>query len=93
MDSSERFKHGRRAEITSDGRTVWVNSGVNGANIGRFNVRSGIDIHKPPDEQMESGTQCLHCSPEPDWEEFVSGMAAHYGIPADAFRKHRPKQL
>ena len=52
-------------EIRSDRTTVWVNSGVTGACIGRFG-RMGIDIHKEilPEQELD-GTECLSCSHGP----------------------------
>jgi hypothetical protein len=69
-----------RFEISSDGRTVWVNGEA--ALLGRFGVM-GIDIHRPVDEQNSLG-ECLHCTHGPtglpDWEVFVIKMKEHFDI-------------
>lgn len=70
-------------EVTTDGRTVWVNSGVNGSNIARFS-RAGIDVHNTFDVQREKGTECLFCTHEPtnneDWKKFQDSVREHYGV-------------
>ena len=63
-------------EITTDGKTVWVNSSVC---LGRFS-RFGVDVHKDAEGQMRSGSQCLECSQEPNWPRFVAAMKEHHGI-------------
>jgi|HubBroStandDraft_2_1064218.scaffolds.fasta_scaffold496597_2 hypothetical protein len=67
-------------EITSDGKTVWIN-GPDGL-LGRFGPH-GIDIHRPLRDQSEHG-ECLHCthvktSPA-DWDIFCAKMQEHFGI-------------
>jgi hypothetical protein len=82
-------------EIRSDKRTVWVNSGVTGACIGRFGPM-GIDIHKEvfPHEDLD-GTECLSCTHEPatlaDWRRFVHEMQKFYDITVG--EEHRPTWL
>jgi hypothetical protein len=70
-------------EVTTDGRTVWVNSGVDGSNIARFS-RVGIDVHNTISAQKETGTECLFCTHGPtgpeDWERFKDSVWAHYEI-------------
>jgi hypothetical protein len=66
-------------DISTDGRTVWVN----GASLlGRFGLM-GIDIHRPLLEQVEHG-ECLFCTQgettREDWDLFVVKMEEHYGI-------------
>lgn len=72
-------------EISTDGRTVWINSGVTGMAIGRFGVNA-IDIH------THDAGACLDCSvgsggsdllPETtilDWHKFKRGVRHHFGI-------------
>ena len=72
-----------RAEICSDGKTVWVN-GEDGCCIARFSW-FGIDIHKNSSQQMAGGSQCLECkagapSTLADWAQFQAGVMRHYGI-------------
>lgn len=73
-------------DISSDGKTVWVN-GENGC-LARFG-QNGIDIHT--DEGL---TDCLFCTHSPtttqDWELFVSKMQFFYGIKVPA--KYKPKK-
>ncbi len=88
---SKYHEHGIGAEITGDGRTVWVNSVVDGGCIGRFNRDGGVDVHVPMTVQVETGHQCLECSRTPDWEVFVVAMEKHYGIKRDRLDPHRPK--
>lgn len=68
-------------EILTDGTTVWVN-GERGL-IGRFGV-NGIDIHRPPLELLQTGSECLFCTHEKttlqDWEVFVRRMKEFYGV-------------
>ncbi len=76
-------------DITSDGRTVWVN-GIGGL-LGRFG-RGGIDIHRPIGEQQEHG-ECLYCTHAPttraDWDVFVAKMQEIFGIRVPD--KHKPR--
>jgi hypothetical protein len=71
-------------DITSDGKTVWVNSAM--GCIGRFGLQ-GIDIHRPMDEQLTAG-QCLHCTHGPvtraHWDEFVVKMKEFFSIEVPA---------
>jgi hypothetical protein len=48
-------------EVTWDGRTVWVNSGIDGGSLARFS-RAGVDVHTSTSEQLLSGRQCLACT-------------------------------
>lgn len=64
-----------RYEVSTDGRTVWVNTAVC---LGRFGPM-GIDVHKDITEQMaKTGTECLFCTHTPttreDWELFRKKM-------------------
>ena len=63
-------------EITTDGRTVWVNSSVC---LGRFSPL-GVDVHQDAEGQMAGGSQCLDCCQEPDWPRFVASMWEHHGV-------------
>jgi hypothetical protein len=82
-----------KAEIDSDGKTVWVNS-VEGCCIGRFS-RAGIDVHHDADEQIARGQQCLDCRKGPttlaDWEHFKTAMAKHFEVIVTD--DHRPRFL
>jgi hypothetical protein len=74
-------------EITTDGRTVWINGGPGGA-IGRFGP-GGVDVHN-----IEN-TGCLartHGKPGmAEWRFFVDKMQEHHGIRVAA--KYRPRWL
>lgn len=79
-------------EVAWDGRTVWVNSGVDGCSLARFS-RAGIDVHKPASEQSLSGNPCLACRHRSgedmtleDWSEFKALMREHHAVavPDDA---------
>lgn len=77
-------------EITTDGRTVWVN--VPGGCIGRFGLQ-GIDIHRLLEAQVKEG-ECLFCTHGPvtadDWPVFVTKMREHHGIEvSDCYRPTR----
>lgn len=50
-------------EVSHDRKIVWVTAG-DGSCVGRFSKRFGIDVHKPVEEQLASGSQCLHCMHE-----------------------------
>lgn len=63
-------------QITTDGKTVWVN-GPNGC-LGRFS-RHGVDVHRDPADP-QSGPHCLDCSPEPDWNRFKESMKLYHGV-------------
>lgn len=71
----------RQIDITSDGRTVWVNlpSGC----IGHFGLY-GVDVHTTPAAQIEGTAQCLDCTHAPttltDWRRFQAALQAHYDI-------------
>ncbi len=79
-------------EISSDGRTVWVNDPF--INVGRFS-RNGIDIHHSAEQQIVGGKQCLDCKAGPcteaDWEYFKAGMLRVYNVLIED--KHKPKNL
>lgn len=69
-------------EVSWDGRTVWVNSGVDGSSVGRFGP-GGVDVHHPVSVQIEIGRVCLACSPRADragWESFKEAMQSHYAV-------------
>jgi hypothetical protein len=73
-------------EVAWDGRTVWVNSGVDGGSLARFS-HAGIDVHKPAAEQSLSGNPCLACSHRggkamtlADWSEFKALMVQHHTV-------------
>lgn len=78
-------------EISSDGRTVWVNGEV--GLLGRFGW-AGIDIHKPLELQNLEG-ECLFCThsetTKEDWEVFKTKMKECFGI--EVPDKHKPKRL
>lgn len=75
-------------EITSDGRTVWVNSGRTGCALGRFS-RMGIDVH------TEEGDGCFDCAPGPcgpaEWLRFKESMKKYHGVIVS--EEHRPRYL
>lgn len=68
-------------QVTSDGRTVWVND-PDGAATARFST-FGIDIHRPIAEQKEKG-ECLFCThaqtTEDDWNLFVEKMRELFNV-------------
>jgi hypothetical protein len=78
-------------EITSDGRTVWVN---NISCIGRFG-RGGIDIHKSLAQQVSGESECLYCThglpTDKDWTTFQEKMKELHGV--DVSDDHRPLWL
>ena len=67
-------------EITSDGKTVWVN-GPAGDCVGRFS-KHGIDVHHPAVIQMKLGQQCLECRHgKPNaahWRDFQTAIWKHF---------------
>lgn len=79
-------------DITSDGRTVWVN-GADGA-LGRFGI-NGIDVHQPLTVTVRAGSECLHCThartTRADWDVFVAKMREHFGI--EVPDEHMPRRL
>lgn len=81
------------AEISSDGRTVWVNS-HQGMCIGRFS-KHGIDVHYDYAAQAAGSGECIACTHEKpgmvEWDRFVSLMHEHYRV--KVLQKHRPKFL
>jgi hypothetical protein len=71
-------------EVTWDGRTVWVNSGVDGKSLARFS-KVGIDVHKPSAEQVFAGNPCIACfhrdgdaMTQEDWQTFQRLMVEHH---------------
>ena len=82
-----------KAEIDSDGKTVWVNS-HEGCCIGRF-CRQGIDVHHDGPEQVRLGQQCLDCKKGPttlaDWTHFKEAMWRHFLVIVGD--QHMPKFL
>lgn len=76
-------------EVMSDGWRVWIN-GPDGASVARFSNRAGRDVHKPYKEIVETGVECLDCSPSTSWEEFRDSVKKHYGI--ELSEKHAPEK-
>lgn len=78
-------------DITSDGRSVWVNTGS--CCIARFG-RGGIDIHRSMDDQASSG-ECLFCTHGPTtrehWDLFVEKMKELYAIAVGS--EHMPERF
>jgi len=73
-------------EVLWDGRTVWVNSGVDGMSLARFSA-VGIDVHKTAEEQSMSSSPCLACSHRAgapmsleDWQRFQDLMREHHEV-------------
>ena len=87
-----RIKHLTQHEVSSDGKTAWVN-GADGCCLGRFSW-AGIDVHKDAQAQMVGG-QCLDCKAGPttteDWMRFKEGMRHYYGV--SIHDRHMPKFL
>jgi hypothetical protein len=71
-------------EVSASGNTVWINSGVDGSCIGRFDKRFGLDVHRSGTEQLQGMSECLHCTHGPagyaEWREFQQLMYKHYNI-------------
>lgn len=79
-----------QAEISSDGKHVWVNS-PDGMCIGRFG-RAIVDVHHDTTGQS-AGKHCLACKPrtadlDADWKFFVENMALHHRV--DVGVEHKP---
>lgn len=80
-------------EVLADTRQgkLWIN-GPDGSAFARFNMRTGIDIHRSATEQMAGGNQCLHCThskpTQDDWVFFQSKVKELWGItlPSDLFQ-------
>lgn len=69
--------------VCPSGSTVWIN-GPDGACIGRFSRRFGIDVHRGMAAQMAGEGQCLFCTHQPagegDWLQFCDAMQRFHGI-------------
>lgn len=69
-------------EITTDGRTVWVNS-RHGMCVGRFS-HVGVDVHNDYEAQRAGAGECLDCvhglPPLESWNRFVDSMRTHYAV-------------
>ena len=69
-------KGGPWFQITTEGRTVWVNKDKVGA-VGRLGPY-GIDIHGPENTSCQD---CgAHAQDEAAWERFVTGMKTVHGV-------------
>ncbi len=82
---------GNAVQISSDGRTVWVNDAT-GCCIGRLGP-AGIDVHRTGPEQMTVGaSQCLDCAhdvpKEKMWDYFVNSMFLNHNVYVP--ERHRP---
>lgn len=79
-------------EITSDGRTVWVNT--QHVCIGRFGVL-GIDIHRADIESQSEKGECLHCTHQKttaqDWTTFQEKMRELHGVTVGD--EHKPSRF
>lgn len=74
-------------EITSDGKTVWVNTDIN---LGRFGAHA-VDVHHDAEGQG-AGKHCLDCflrtgDLDADWARFKAGMLAHHGVTVSDIHK------
>jgi hypothetical protein len=71
--------------------TTWVN--VAEGCIGRFDIRSGVDVHKKPTPELRHDTECLDCThgPTEDWERFKSSMLQFHGVKVPD--RYMPRQL
>ncbi len=70
-------------QIESNDTHVWVNT--TGA-IGRFN-KNGFEVHKKPEEQMETGEECIECyhgkTEVIHWRRWVQEMKKHHDVDID----------
>lgn len=69
-------------QVMWDGKTVWVNSGIDGSCIGRFG-KVGMDVNLPETEQMETGARSLESFRDQTmegWGKFCGLMHKHYGV-------------
>ena len=79
-------------QVSSDGNTAWIHSPNDGATVGRFSKKFGMDVHTTVTEQLQGVGQCLCCTHEPptviEWGHFVRLMREHHGIavPADLIK-------
>lgn len=84
-------------QVSSDGRTVWVNDELGGcvARLGPFRV----DVHRSTQEQIATGVACSDCyvvemlgsmakHGDKVWNDFVESVEALHGVVID--RAHRP---
>jgi hypothetical protein len=82
-----------KAQVISDGRTVWVNAPT-GECLARFG-RFGIDIHRPVAEQEAGAPQCLFCThshvTRKDWDAFRAATLEHHGV--HVANSHQPRFL
>jgi hypothetical protein len=78
---------GHEVIVSPCGRTVWVNSGVDGSCIGRFSKAFGIDVHTTGTAQLEGKRECLFCThgaADRDlWMSFRQAMVEHHGVDLD----------
>lgn len=69
--------------MSADRGTVWVND-ADGACIGRFSKRFGLDVHVSGPQQLAGQAECLLCTHGPadhvDWQHFVDAMRWHHGV-------------
>ena len=70
--------------VSTCGRTVWVNSGVDGSCIGRFSKTFAVDVHISASDQLGGKGECLFCTNgAPDkalWDRFRAEMLRHPGV-------------
>lgn len=85
-----------KAQVTSDGRTVWVND-LSGVCIGRFSPYA-FEVHRDLKSQRTHG-ECLHCEhsalpvklTRDHWERWKASMLQHYQVVVSD--KHQPRWL
>lgn len=67
------------------GNTLWIH--YQAETVGRFDTRSGIDIHHTIEEQCNGKPQCLKCTHEKptreDFELFCNHALEHWGVVID----------
>ena len=82
MSTNQKFDNG--LQLDPNKLRVWVHSGKDGSTLGRFDVRSGMDIHNSVTDQIAGKSQCLKCTHEkPDldtWNEFRRFSVENWGI-------------
>lgn len=75
---------GHEVVVSSCGKTVWVNSGVDGSCIGRFSKTFGVDVHTSGSAQMQGQGECLFCThgeaKKDLWMRFRAEMLKHHGV-------------
>lgn len=80
---------GHEVVVSDCGMKLWVNSGIDGSCLARFDTRFGMDVHRSGTEMMQGKGECLFCThtkpSRADWETFRAKVFEVYAVEIEAY--------